>query len=117
MDEELNRIHLLEPNDFAFGVYLDMSIKYMDSYDDNREYTDVNDVIELDVVRQIISNKVIRPELVEKYKSLMPGIQAKVAKFFNTISDENFLSVTVSMMRLHNCFSSDGRVLQHLFYM
>ena len=101
MDEELNRIHLLEPNDFAFGVYLDMSIKYMDSYDDNREYTDVNDVIELDVVRQIISNKVIRPELVEKYKSLMPGIQAKVAKFFNTISDENFLSVSNSVSRIY----------------
>ena len=101
MDKELNRIHLLEPNDFAFGVYLEMAIKYMDSYYDNRDYTDVNDVIELDNVRQIISNKVIRSELVEKYKSQMSGIQAKVAKFFNTISDENFLSISNSVSRIY----------------
>lgn len=101
MDEDINRIHLLEPNDFAFGVYFDMSIKYMDSYDDNRDYTEVNDVIELDNVRQIICNKIIRPELVEKYKSLIPGIQAKVAKFFNTISDENFLAVSNSVSRIY----------------
>lgn len=101
MSEDLNRIHLLEPNDFAFGVYFDMSIKYMDSYDDSSVYTDVNDVIELDNVRQIISNEKVRPEIVEKYKAFIPGIQAKVAKFFNSITDEDFMNVSNSVSRIY----------------
>lgn len=77
------------------GIIHDSDLKdakrILDAFDPKKEYSNINEVIELYIVYQIITSKGINPELVEGYKDRAKVLRPIIARFFNSISEKTFI--------------------------
>ena len=87
-------IRLLDSNDFAFGHYADESMKFMDEFKWSSNEFKVNQVIEIYNVHEILSHKVLKEEILIKYKTRIKPLMPIVAKFFKCITDANFIKIS-----------------------
>lgn len=85
-------IRLYDINDWAFGHLVKKSMEYVDSYNETKQYTDINEVIELYNVHEILSNSGVRQDIRDKYQPLIKGYVSIVAVFFKNINSENFIN-------------------------
>lgn len=93
MRQGYDGIQLLESNDKVFMLYVEESMKYIDLFDSSKEFNDVNEVIEAYNVYRLLSHKHIKEEFVKAYATKIKVLMPIVAKFFKSISDDNFLKI------------------------
>lgn len=93
MRQRYDGIKLLESDDMVFGHYVEESMKYIDLFDSSKEFNDVNEVIEAYNVYQLLSHKHLKEEFVKAYATKIKVLMPIVAKFFKSISDDNFLKI------------------------
>ena len=73
-------------NDLIFSHYVEKSVLYVESYDETKQYTDINEIIELYNVHEILSHKTLSPDLRAKYLSCIKDFIPKVARYFKNIN-------------------------------
>lgn len=78
-------------NDMSIGYNFEQARKLLDALDENKEYTDVNEIIELYNVNQIITSPGIKAEYSTPYLKKATGLLKPIAKFFKAISDSSLL--------------------------
>jgi hypothetical protein len=83
------------------GNNLERSANLLDSFDEDKEYTDINEVIELYNIQELINNgeylKLWDKEKKENYKKLKVPLNKVLGKFFGQINDGNFLKISSSV--------------------
>lgn len=83
------------------GNNLERSANLLDSFDEDKEYTDINEVIELYNIQELINKgeylKLWDKEKKEYYKKLKVPLNKVLGKFFGQINDGNFLKISSSV--------------------
>lgn len=101
MYPEYDGVKFYSVNDWSIGDHMERSIKILDSFDENEEYTDINKVIELYNVQQLINNGLYLQnrdeEKIEHYKETCFLFRRVFGKFFGKISNDNFQKITYSV--------------------
>lgn len=91
MRPEYSGVKYYSSNDMSIGYNFEQARKLLDALDENKEYTDVNEIIELYNVNQIITSPGIKAEYSTPYLKKATGLLKPIAKFFKAISDSSLL--------------------------
>ncbi len=101
MRPEYDGVKFYSVNDWCIKEHLAKADVILESYDENRKYTDVNEVIELYNVQELINSGVSLEEWDEKkiahYKKLCGSFMKVFGKFFGQINDTNFKQICQSV--------------------
>ena len=101
MRPEYDGVKFYSINDWSTGENLKKSAKILESFDENEDYKDINEVIELYNIQQLIESGVYLQDWDEKkiarYKEICSLFRKIFGKFFGMINDENFQKITRSV--------------------
>lgn len=88
-------------NDWSIGENLEKAAVILDSFDANKEYTDINQVIELYNIHELITSGVYLKkwdeDSIDHYKQISNSTVRVVRKFFVKINDGNFSQLSQSV--------------------
>lgn len=88
-------------HDWSIGEHLAKSAIILESFDENKEYTDINQVIELYNIQELINSGVTLNDWDEvkiaRYKNICSSFMKIFGKFFGQINDENFRQICQSV--------------------
>lgn len=85
-----NGIKTYHNKDLSSDYYVQRAMRFAEVFDCSKDYVNINEVIEIYNVHEILSNKDLKPEIINKYKTKIKECMLIVAKFFNSIDDTNF---------------------------
>lgn len=91
MRPDYNGVKYYGPNDLSLGLYYEKAKEILESLDTNKEYTDINEVLELYNVNKLFLSPGIKAEYAAPYKVKANGLMEPIARFFNSIDDNNLL--------------------------
>lgn len=101
MRPEYDGIKFYSAYDWCIKEHLAKSAVILESFDENKKYTDVNEVIELFNIPKIINSGVTLEEWNEEkiayYKKLCGFLMKVVGRFFGQINDKNFKRICQSV--------------------
>lgn len=83
-------------NDMSLGLNFEKAKLLLNAFANNKNYIDINEIIELYNVNQIITSSGIKPEYSKPYFDKAQKLLEIVARFFRSISDDTLLT------HLHN---------------
>lgn len=93
----MEKVKFFSVNDFACGYYLRNCENLIKEYETGIELHDINDLIELYNVKKYFDNKIYMREWtsenVNSYENTVKSCFGMVAKFFNSITHNSFVSV------------------------
>ncbi len=102
-----HRIKFFSAFDLAAGYTLKCATPILDSFNPSANYTDINDVIELDQIKKFIDSGVLLKEWsdeeCEKKREIVKMFPATIAKFCQTIDNSNFLTHYNSLDWFYKC--------------
>ena len=88
-------------HDWSIGEHLAKAAIVLESFDENKEYTDINEVIELYNIQELVNSGVTLNEWDEgqiaHYKKISSSFMKVFGKFFGQINDENFNHICKSV--------------------
>lgn len=88
-------------HDWSIGEHLEKVAILLESFDENKEYTDINKVIELYNIQELIDSGVTLNEWDEGkiacYKKICNSFNKILGKFFGQIDDDNFRQICKSV--------------------
>lgn len=101
MRPEYDGVKFYSVHDWGIGEHLAKAAIILESLDENKEYTDINKVIELYNIQELIDSGVILKEWdegkVARYKKISSSSIKIIGKFFGQINDENFRQICQSV--------------------
>ncbi|MCM1551401.1 MAG: hypothetical protein NC092_01760 [Butyrivibrio sp.] len=101
MRPEYDGVKFYSMHDWGIGEHLAKAAIVLESFDENKEYADINKVIELYNIQELIDSGVILKEWdeekVARYKKISSSTIKIIGKFFGQINDENFRQVCQSV--------------------
>lgn len=101
MRPEYDGVKFYSVQDWSTGENLEKAAKILESFNENEDYADINEVIELYNVQQLINSGAYLREwdedIIDHYKKLSIPITKVLGKFFGKINDENFQLITRSV--------------------
>lgn len=80
-------------HDRSLEIFYERAKNLVDSFDENREYSDINIILELYNAYRIIRSPGIKKEYSDPYVAKSNKIMKKVAKFFSTITNDNIMNI------------------------
>ena len=88
------------PNDWSLGLHFERARTLIESIDSDKEYININEIIEFYNAHQIITSSSIRTEYIKPYQSQVRNSVELCARYFTNINDEtlqeNYNSVCIS---------------------
>lgn len=90
-----DRVHFYSANDMSVGFYLDRLESVLNSYEENKTYSDLNDVIELWHCKKIIAcgfREIWDETKQNRYKEIAKKLPSDIIRYFQTIEANSFLS-------------------------
>lgn len=101
MWNEYDGVKFYNVNDLSMGVHLKKAAIVLDEFNENREYSDINEVIELYNIQKLIDSGAYLKEwdnvIVDRYKRVCCLINKTLGKFFGRINDDNFVRTCKSV--------------------
>lgn len=101
MSSRYNGVKFYGVNDWSIAENLEKAAVILDSYDTNREYTDINQIIELYNIQELINCGVCLKkwdeDSIDHYKQISNLTTKVVGRFFGKIRDENFSQLCQSV--------------------
>lgn len=101
MRPEYDGVKFYSVHDWSIGEHLAKAAVILESFDENEEYTDVNNVIELYNIQELINSGVTLNDWDEgktaRYKKICCSFMQVFGKFFGQINDENFKQICQSV--------------------
>ena len=96
-------IQWLSLNDLALGIQLKKMNEILDTFTEEKEYTNVNEVMELYVVCKYMDAQ-IYPSVwstteITNYTNIVKKLKGVLGKYFNTLSEEEFQNVYNNLSR------------------
>ncbi|MBO5168520.1 MAG: hypothetical protein J6B49_05405 [Phascolarctobacterium sp.] len=92
-------------NDLSSVYYLEKIESVLDEFNEHKQYTDVNEIIELFNIKQYIENdmylKSWDEEKIDEYKKKTTKFLTIIGKYFSTINNSNFLNVYSLVWKLY----------------
>ena len=105
MVENYNAIKYYSNNDMSIGYSLEQAEPVINAYDPAKEYTDINEVIELFNIQQLMDSGVLLTrwdsQTVGKLKATCRLFNEKIGRFFAGINNDNFIDVFKSLNSLY----------------
>lgn len=78
------------PDDKSVGYYYEKAVQILTSIEPEKEYENINEVIELYEIHRLFQSPCLREEYVKPYGHEIKSLMNIVAKYFNKITSENF---------------------------
>ena len=101
MSSRYNGVKFYGVNDWSIAENLEKAAAILESYDTNREYTDINQIIELYNIQELINCGVCLKkwdeDSIDHYKQISNLTTKVVGRFFGKIKDENFSQLCQSV--------------------
>lgn len=101
MHPEFDGVKFYSVHDWGIGEHLEKAADILESFDETKEYTDINEVIELYNIQELIDSGVTLNEWDEGkiayYKKICNSFNKILGKFFGQINDENFRQICQSV--------------------
>ncbi len=101
MHPEFDGVKFYSVHDWGIGEHLEKAAAILESFDENKEYTDINEVIELYNIQELIDSGVTLNEWDEGkiayYKKICNSFNKILGKFFGQIDDNNFRQICKSV--------------------
>ena len=101
MRPEYDGVKFYSVHDWSIGEHLAKAAIILESFDENKEYTDINEVIELYNIQELVNSGVTLNEWDEgqiaHYKKISSSFMKVFGKFFGQINDENFNHICKSV--------------------
>ncbi len=91
MRPKYNGIKLYSINDLAFSSCFNMALGLLNSFENNKQYESINEIIELYNVSQIFSTKGIKEEFLLIYKTKEKDILRTIACYIKSLDEKTFL--------------------------
>lgn len=92
-------------NDLSWWYYLEKAEPILDKFNEHKQYTDINEVIELFNIKQFFENELYLKswdeERIREYKEKIAKFHAIIGRFFATINDSNFLKIEDSVGNIY----------------
>lgn len=92
-------------NDLSSGYYLEKAEVILDEFDECKQYTDINEIIELFNIKQYIENDMYLKSWDEEkicgYKKKVARFEAIIGRFLATINDSNFLDTYKKLSKIY----------------
>ena len=87
--------------DRSLGIEFEKARNLADSFDENKVYSNINEILELYNVYRIIMSPGIKAEYTLPYESKAKRIMVTIAKYFSTITDENILDIYLGVSYIY----------------
>lgn len=101
MSPEYDGIKFYSVYDWNIGEYSEKAVAILESFDENKEYDDINQVIELYNIQKLIGSGASLNERDERkishYKKISNSFVKILGQFFGQIDDENFMQTCKSV--------------------
>lgn len=101
MRSHYDGVKFYSANDWSIGENLEKAAVILDSFEANKEYTDINQVIELYNIYELITSGVYLKkwdeDSIDHYKQISNSTMRVVGKFFGRINDGNFSQLCQSV--------------------
>lgn len=94
-------VRAFRPSDFVFGKECGDAIDILEKLNSDKQFSDINEIIELYNVHKIISFPEIKKEIKDKYASKNKLLKSVIAKFFNNISDDTIFTYYSNVTRFY----------------
>ena len=105
MVENYNAIKYYSNNDMSIGYSLEQAEPVINAFDPAKEYTDINEVIELFNIQRLMDSGVLLTkwdsQTVEKLKATCKLFNEKIGRFFAGINNDNFIEVFKALNSLY----------------
>lgn len=92
-------------NDLSSSYYLEKAELILDEFDEYKQYTDINEIIELFNIKQYIANdmylKSWNEEKIGDYKRKAKRFEGIIGKFLATINNSNFLDTYKKLSKIY----------------
>ncbi len=90
----MEKVKYLSADDLMCGYYLKRSEKFIKEYKKEKNVQDINDIISLNNIKKYFDNDIYLGEWtvdeIKHYKNIMKTSYRMIAKFFNSINENNF---------------------------
>lgn len=101
MDSKYDGVKFYSRDDWSINENLKMAAAILDSFDKNKEYTNINEIIELYNIQELVNcDECIREfgeEKTNNYKHICDLFNKALGRFFGKINDESFKQITKSV--------------------
>jgi hypothetical protein len=93
----MDRVKFFSTSDLSCGYYLSKAENIINEYEAEKEIQDINDIIELYNIMKFFDYKIHlvdwTSEDINHYDEIVKSFISKIAKFFKSITNENFISL------------------------
>lgn len=90
-----NRVKFFSTYDLSIGFYMTIVEKKLDIFDENIDYTDINDILEFENIKYFIENNIFHKDWTDKkiedYKNKIEKFPKVLGKFFSKIKENNII--------------------------
>ena len=116
MRPEYDGIKFYSASDLSIGYSLSKAVPILEAFTPEREYTDINEILEFYNIQQLI-NVAYLPEWddiqKQQYKNTCKKFPAVIGRFFAGIDDSNFIQFCNGVQREHNKKLNNGLPILH----
>ena len=84
-------IKYYSPNDLSLSYYYNNAVSLLEAFDDSKQWTDVNKLLEMYNVYKLITSEGIKPEYKESYFEKAKAIMASIARYFKELNYNTLL--------------------------
>ena len=85
------RVHYFSPSDMSSYYNLQKAAQVIESFTEDKVYSDINDVIELYHIRQFVDNGIVLKDWSKDFIAKTNGFKKIVVNYFNSISPDKIV--------------------------
>ena len=98
-------VKYFSPNDWSIGKSLSIAEQIIQSFDNDKIYSDVNEIIELYNIKQFFDNSIYLEKWTTQekagFRAIVDCFPKHIGRFFNAITDDNLIAIFITLNRKH----------------
>lgn len=87
--------------DGSLGIEFEKAKNLADSFDEDKAYSDINEILELYNVYRIMKSPGIKDEFTLPYETKTKRMMASIATYFSNITDENIMDIYLGISYIY----------------